>query len=182
MFRGDCGIMGGVLSGGKSLRVSGCVLSFVISLASAGVVLAEDIAGVAVGQNVSSLHLTDRRCGLPLSAISEVERRVWYNEASKGGQIGPFQDDETARGEILSISTPPGYGSVCEAVEAQLQAFLPSLNQAVESSNALHNGDGVGLRCGAGGASGATACAATTMVYAIKTVSFMCHEVCDAEQ
>jgi hypothetical protein len=138
-----------------------------------------NLANVSIGQNLSSVSLSGR-CGLPAEAVKESARRAWYNESIKGATPGPFQNDSSARAEIMSISTPAGFSSVCEAAAAQVYAFLPSLNQAITSSNRLHNGNGVGLKCGAGGASGSAACTATNITYGLMTTSYMCHQACNA--
>ena len=107
-----------------------------------------ELATVAVGQKPAAIKLTGR-CGLPASAVSQNNRKAWYNEAKKAGRSDPFQSNASAKKEISSVGTPAGYSSLCEATSAQVYAFLPSLNQAITSSNKLHNGNGVGLRCGA---------------------------------
>ena len=137
------------------------------------------VSDVKLGQVVGSVSLAGQ-CGLPESSVSQNDRQTWYNEASKGGQTGPFQNDASARAEIMSLPVPAGFASSCEAANKQVYAFLPSLNQAIKASNKLHSGNGVGFRCGAPGASGATACTATNIVYGLKTVSYMCHQVCKA--
>lgn len=137
-----------------------------------------DLASVDVGHKVAAVRLNGQ-CGLPAKAVSESNRRAWYNETLKGSQPNPFRTNASARSEIMSIATPPGFSSLCEAFSKQVYEFVPSLNHAIKASNELHNGQGVGLGCGASGASGSSACTATNIVYGLKTISFMCHQVCD---
>lgn len=137
-----------------------------------------NLANVSIGQNLSSVSLSGR-CGLPAGSVTESKRRAWYNESIKGnGTSGAWQNDSSARAEIMSISTPVGFSSVCEAAGAQVYAFLPSLNQAITADKRLHNGNGVGLRCGASGGSGASACAAVNITYGLMTASYQCQQVC----
>ncbi len=171
---GDLTIADGVAQCGSVDRL---VVSSSGSGANAG--SGVNLASVSIGQNLSSVSLSGR-CGLPATAVTESKRRTWHNESSKGAAPGPFQNNSSARAEIMSISAPAGFSSVCEAASAQVYAFLPSLNQAITSSNRLHNGNGVGLQCGAGGASGSAACTATNITYGLMTTSYMCHQVCDA--
>lgn len=138
-----------------------------------------NLANVSIGQNLSSVSLSGR-CGLPAGAVTENKRRAWHNESIKCATPGQFQNDSSACAEIMSISTPVGFSSVCEAAAAQVYAFLPSLNQAITASNRLHNGNGIGLQCGAGGASGSAACTATNITHGLMTTSYMCHQVCKA--
>lgn len=135
------------------------------------------LASLSIGSKPSSVSLSGQ-CGLPLAKVSEKERRRWYNEASKKLSFGPFQNNRSATREIRSIGTPSGFSSVCEATSKQVYAILPSLNGAISSSNRLHNGSPIGLRCLSGGASTRAACQATQLVYTLKTVSYMCHQVC----
>lgn len=135
-------------------------------------------SNLSIGSAPASVSLSGK-CGLPLSAVSEPERRRWYNEASKGASVGVFQNDTSATSKIMSTSTPSGFGSVCDATSAQVYAFLPGLNGAISSSNTLVNGGPIGLRCQGGlGAAHSAACSAVAVVYAIKTTAYMCHQVC----
>lgn len=138
-----------------------------------------NLASVKIGQRLSSVSLAGQ-CGLPVAAVAEGKRRAWHSESSKGATPGPFQNNSSARSEILSIPKPAGFSSICEAASAQVYAFLPSLNQAITSSNRLHNGNGVGLQCSVGGASGSAACTAVNITYGLMTTSYMCHQACKA--
>lgn len=171
---GDLTIADGIAQCGSVDRL---VISSAGSDAGAG--SGVNLANVSIGETLSAVSLSGR-CGLPASAVTESTRLAWYREASKGAAVGVFQNNSSARAEILSISTPSGFSSVCEAASAQVYAFLPSLNQAIASSNRLHNGNGIGLQCGAGGASGSAACTATGITYGLMTASYMCHQACDA--
>lgn len=134
---------------------------------------------LAIGSSPSRVSLSGQ-CGFPSTEVREDERRSWYNEASKQLSFGAFQNNTAARNEILSISKTKGTSSTCDAISKQVYAFLPSLNGSIDASNRLHNGSPIGLRClSSSGASVRSACQATQIMYAIKTASFMCHEVCN---
>lgn len=139
-----------------------------------------NLSSLSIGSVAGSVSLSGL-CGMPENSVTETKRRAWYNE-QKAIASAAFQNDASARAEILSIATPPGYSSVCEAAGKQVYAFLPSLNQSIQSSDRLHNGPPIGLRCGVGGASGRTACTSVAITYGLMTTSYMCHQACNAKK
>lgn len=78
---------------------------------------------------------------------------------------------------LANVSIGQNLSSV--SLSGRCGLLLSSLNQSITASNRLHNGNGIGLKCGVGGASGATACAATNITYGLMTTSYMCHQACD---
>ncbi|MEM9716458.1 MAG: hypothetical protein AAF826_08065 [Pseudomonadota bacterium] len=119
---------------------------------------------------------TSGLCGLPRDQVSDAERRKLHTEASKSQNFSfPFQ---TVNQVVAEYNRTGAQG--CQAIGQQFKSSMSAFRSAMSTANRLNNGTSRGVQCRANSdsASDASYCAATALLYQVKTVSALCHAVC----